>query len=132
MERTVETKKKIQDGILNSDYILNKEYNLKNWSLINGNPERIKKQKETWINKLYEKGWINLKIGGKKSIVLHEQNNSCLICKLDTWNGNKLTLELDHVDGNKKNETRENLRCLCPNCHSQTPTWRRIKNKIGM
>lgn len=40
------------------------------------------------------------------------------------WNNKKLTLELDHINGNSKDNSLENLRILCPNCHSQTPTFR--------
>jgi 5-methylcytosine-specific restriction endonuclease McrA len=48
----------------------------------------------------------------------------CTSCELsDTWNGNYLTLQLDHIDGNHSNNTVENLRWLCPNCHSQTSTY---------
>lgn len=56
--------------------------------------------------------------------ILIEQNNCCFICGIDSWLQKSLILELDHLDGNKKNNKRENLRMLCPNCHSQTPTWR--------
>lgn len=41
------------------------------------------------------------------------------------WNGEPLTLQVDHVDGNTRNNEVENLRWMCPNCHSQTPTWGR-------
>jgi|APSaa5957512622_1039677.scaffolds.fasta_scaffold03410_6 hypothetical protein len=37
-----------------------------------------------------------------------------------TWMDNNLVLEIDHKDGNWRNNTRENLRFICPNCHSQT------------
>lgn len=40
------------------------------------------------------------------------------------WNGNQLTLELDHINGVNNDNRVENLRFLCPNCHSQTPTHR--------
>lgn len=56
--------------------------------------------------------------------VLEEQNGLCLHCSLDEWLGQKLVLELDHIDGNHSNNVRSNLRFLCPNCHSLTPTHR--------
>ena len=40
----------------------------------------------------------------------------------------KLSLQIDHIDGNCENNKPDNLRLLCPNCHTQTDTWG-IKNK---
>ncbi len=45
----------------------------------------------------------------------------------DIYNGKPIVLELDHIDGNSRNHRRENLKMLCPNCHSQTPTFRNRK-----
>jgi Zn finger protein HypA/HybF involved in hydrogenase expression len=45
-----------------------------------------------------------------------------------TWNGNPLVLQLDHIDGNSRNNLTNNLRLLCPNCHSQTKTYCRSSN----
>ena len=56
--------------------------------------------------------------------VLEEQCGSCKKCGLVDWLGKPISLELDHIDGNKQNNSRGNLECLCPNCHAQTPTWR--------
>lgn len=39
------------------------------------------------------------------------------------WNGKLLKLHLDHIDGNSENHKLNNLRILCPNCHSQTDTY---------
>lgn len=64
----------------------------------------------------------------RKKIVLEDQGYSCLHCGLDTWLGQAITLELDHIDGNRNNHIRSNLRCLCPNCHSQTTTWKTGQN----
>ncbi len=50
--------------------------------------------------------------------------NKCSICGITEWNGFNLNMELDHIDGNKYNHLLENLRMLCPNCHSQTDTYR--------
>lgn len=49
----------------------------------------------------------------------------CVICTLESiWMGNHLMLELDHINGDPGDNRLENLRFLCPNCHSQTPTNR--------
>ena len=67
----------------------------------------------------------------RKKIVMEEQDYKCLHCDLDEWMGLRITLELDHIDGNNENNVRSNLRCLCPNCHSITDTWKvgNIKGK---
>ena len=57
--------------------------------------------------------------------LLYERNNTCEDCGIcGTYNGKPITLELDHIDGDHYNNKLENLRILCPNCHSQTPTYR--------
>ena len=48
----------------------------------------------------------------------------CSCCNIESWQGKNITLELDHIDGNAHNCKLENLRLLCPNCHSQTDTFR--------
>lgn len=69
-------------------------------------------------------------IGTFKKYILEEQNNSCIICGIPSkWNNMNLVLILDHIDGNAANNQRENLRCICPNCDSQLPTFKsRNKN----
>ncbi|MFI9462826.1 HNH endonuclease [Streptomyces xiamenensis] len=41
----------------------------------------------------------------------------------DRWRGRTLVLEIDHVNGDRRDHRLENLRYLCPSCHSQTPTY---------
>lgn len=50
--------------------------------------------------------------------------NKCYICSIEIWNNKVLNMELDHIDGDRTNHKLKNLRMLCPNCHSQTDTFR--------
>jgi hypothetical protein len=58
-----------------------------------------------------------------KRYILEKQDGKCL-CGISEWNGKPLVLELEHKDGNSDNNTEENLCCLCPNCHSQTASYK--------
>lgn len=62
----------------------------------------------------------------RREYMIRKYGYACKECGISEWRGNELTLELDHTDGNRNNNLEENLRILCPNCHSQTPTF---KNK---
>jgi len=55
---------------------------------------------------------------------IQQRQYCCEWCGISEWNDRPLTLELDHIDGNNRNNSIENLRLLCPNCHSQTNTFR--------
>lgn len=48
----------------------------------------------------------------------------CSECGISEYNGKPLTLECDHIDGNHRNNSIQNLRLICPNCHSQTETFK--------
>jgi ribosomal protein L24E len=49
--------------------------------------------------------------------------HECFVCKRGpTWEGLPLVLQIDHVNGDWSDDRQENLRFLCPNCHSQQPT----------
>lgn len=60
------------------------------------------------------------------------KKRECEMCGTgEEWNGKKLSLILDHIDGNNTNYLIENLRIICPNCDSTLDTfcYRNVKNR---
>jgi hypothetical protein len=51
------------------------------------------------------------------------KQNRCEQCGICTWRGERLSLALHHVNGNRHDNRLENLALLCPNCHSQTRNY---------
>ena len=75
----------------------------------------------------YKGGISTHKLKGKLikiGILKHE----CYCCGISEWRGQRLSLELEHKNGNRYDNRVENLELLCPNCHSLTHTYRG-KNK---
>ena len=98
---------------------------------------RAKAASDAWValsnNALMNEDFNNLSFSRMRKRVILEQNNKCGRCTLSKWLGEELVLELDHKDGNNRNNTRNNLIALCPNCHSLTPTWRgKNKSNFGV
>ncbi len=57
---------------------------------------------------------------------------ACVECGLAEWRGRPISLQLDHLNGVSNDNRLQNLRLLCPNCHSQTETYCRKKGALGM
>ena len=90
---------------------------------------RLRENRQIERNKkLLNADYSTLKFDSIRKRIKLEQNEACNKCGIDKWLGQKLTLELEHIDGNNKNNARENLEALCPNCHSLTETWRGRNN----
>lgn len=62
--------------------------------------------------------------GNHKGFLIEERGHQCECCCLTQWLDTPITLELEHIDGDNKNNIKTNLKLLCPNCHSKTDTWK--------
>ena len=89
--------------------------------------------------KQWEEKWLSGEISGFyetnhwghvpdriRTYLFNKFESKCSICgwgEINPYTG-KIPLEVEHIDGNYKNNRPENLTLLCPNCHSLTETYR--------
>lgn len=86
------------------------------------------KSKYSNLDELFSKNTVSGEYIRRALIDLNILDYTCSICSIDEWLGKPIVLDLDHIDGDRHNNEISNLRFLCPNCHSQTSTFRG-KNK---
>ena len=66
----------------------------------------------------------------QKKYLIEDKGEFCEECHIGPeWNGKALSLQVDHIDGNSDNNLPDNLRLLCPNCHTQQPTSKQRTQK---
>ncbi len=63
-----------------------------------------------------------------KIYLLAIRGKRCAVCKFSEWMGKPIPLELDHINGNSDDNTYDNIRLICCNCHALTPTFK-AKNR---
>jgi len=59
-----------------------------------------------------------------KRYLIEHFGNKCWTCGITEWNKKEIVMELEHIDGNSENNDLKNLSLICPNCHSQTSTYK--------
>lgn len=82
-----------------------------------------KKRRETFEK--IEAGDTTLHEESYREYLINKYSSVCMECnwsKINIHTG-KVPIQLEHIDGNSENNTLSNLKILCPNCHSLTPTW---------
>ena len=55
-----------------------------------------------------------------RKYIAEARGYNCEVCGISEWQGKRLTLQVDHINGDPSNDHPSNLRLICPNCHSQT------------
>ena len=96
--------------------------------------------------KQWEEKWLSGEISGFyetnrwgdvpdriRNYLFKKYNSQCAKCgwgEINPYTG-KIPLEVEHIDGNYKNNRPENLTLLCPNCHSLTKTYRGANHGHG-
>lgn len=94
-----------------------------------GNPKTLQNQycDECIKNRVYNKTFTLDEAKSdrtRKNLIIMERGSRCEVCGIIEWMGKPITVELDHIDGDADNNSAENLRLICPNCHSQTDTYK--------
>jgi 5-methylcytosine-specific restriction endonuclease McrA len=80
--------------------------------------ERVKE----WL--VEGKDWKGMIPNWVRRALAEKFRKECSVCGIDQHNGKEITLEVDHIDGIHTNNSIKNLRLICPNCHSQTLTYK--------
>lgn len=87
--------------------------------------KKINKKSKIDLEKILTKNSLfNIKNIKRRIIEENLLEYKCKICEnIGQWMGRKLCLQIDHINGVSNDNRIENIRFLCPNCHSQTDTW---------
>lgn len=78
-----------------------------------------------WNKGQQQKNWseYTTKASYKKHLI-KLRGHICEACELSEWIGKPIPIEIHHIDGNRANNSLDNLELLCPNCHAMTDNWR--------
>ena len=112
---------------------ISKDYRNKYCNKSCARQHQYEKKKKSYIKRWKEglesgnkgKKYIGI-FGYVRTYIVEQANYKCSQCgwnEVNLFTG-KIPLEIDHIDGDWKNSSIENLRVLCPNCHSLTKTFR--------
>lgn len=80
-----------------------------------------------------ESGVTSLSCNTYKKYLIEKYGNKCMECgwcEINPASG-KVPIELEHIDGNSENNNLDNLKLLCPNHHSLTPTYKALNKGNG-
>ena len=87
---------------------------------------REKKRKKYTLDEIMAENSTYLSSNSLKERLIKELNweRKCSRCDLSKWMGKDIPIDLDHINGDFRDNRIENLRFLCPNCHAKTDTYK--------
>jgi hypothetical protein len=92
-----------------------------------------KSHKRDLVFEKIENGDTTLYFKNYKNYLIHKYGKKCMECgwcEINPYSG-RVPIELEHIDGNSTNNSLDNLKLLCPNCHSLTPTYKALNMGNG-
>lgn len=109
---------------LNCSHVLNRIF--RGGKYCSKDCELIYKRKLLRDRILFDSALISSRI--LKDFLIQEYGNKCMECGWCKTNPftNKVPIELEHINGNSEDNRLNNLKLLCPSCHSLTPTYRAL------
>ena len=97
---------------------------VKRWNINTSHFKKPQSFKKTDYGRMFIKNSKATRSTTKKEIISKNLiPYKCSICGLSKWLNENISLHLDHINGVRDDNRLKNLRFLCPNCHSMTPTY---------
>lgn len=89
--------------------------------------------KQKLVFESIENGNIDYYVERYKKYLIFKYGEKCMLCGWNEINPvtNNIPIQLEHIDGNSENNSLDNLKLLCPNCHSLTPTFGSLNKGNG-
>jgi len=85
---------------------------------------------QAWNRNQQLKDWTEYtRVVNFKKHLIKKRGHRCEKCGNTEWLGEKIPLEIHHIDGDRTHNTEDNLQLLCLNCHGLTKNWRNRKNE---
>jgi hypothetical protein len=133
VKTTKPTEPKKENKPKKNKYCPNCDNLLKNQHNIYCSVDCVIQHKQSKIFDLIESGNTELNSRNYKKYLIHKHGEKCMECgwcEINPHTGN-VPIELEHIDGDSSNNSLDNLKLLCPNCHSLTSTYKALNKGNG-